>query len=434
MIPFSRADQLCKSFKMHDNADVFGNINDNLQAAYEEVSAAEVSFDSSPTIYNRESLNRANAHLKYAQRCEEMFWSQKARLQWLDDGDKNTKFFHAIVQSNRRRNYISRLKIDGSNNWCDDQAVLRDAAARYFESLLSSDGSWEEATRWISSMIFGRGTLLFASCLLTRMMPLMSQSGRCCKIALSLPSRWFLICKSCPVFIFRKTRILASGPTQLMVFSTLDRPTTSCALGAFRDLLWQRFGIVSSFGKRLCFAGKSSTGIKIKLVRWIPPVYGLCLNVDGASKGNPGLSGGGGCIRDSNGNICLAFAFHYGFGNSLQAEVRALHDGLMLANEFGLSINQIYSDSALLVQSFTNNFLPSWECARWWRPAFHTLRSLQTSCCHVFREANKVADALASYATSNHGNKIFTTFSSLPLACRGPATLDKTGLPYVRLG
>ncbi|MQM19161.1 hypothetical protein Taro_052161 [Colocasia esculenta] len=174
--------------------------------------------------------------------------------------------------------------------------------------------------------------------------------------------------------------------------------------------------------------------IPIKLVRWIPPVYGLCLNVDGASKGNPGLSGGGGCIRDSNGNICLAFAFHYGFGNSLQAEVRALHDGLMLANEFGLSINQIYSDSALLVQSFTNNSLPSWECARWWRPAFDTLRSLQTSCCHVFREANKVADALASYATSNHGNKIFTTFSSLPLACRGPATLDKTGLPYVRLG
>ncbi|MQL95705.1 hypothetical protein Taro_028372 [Colocasia esculenta] len=244
------------------NADVFGNINDNLQAAYEEVSAAEVSFDSSPTIYNRESLNRANAHLKYAQRCEEMFWSQKACLQWLDDGDKNTKFFHAIVQSNRRRNYISRLKIDGSNNWCDDQAVLRDDAARYFESLLSSDGSWEEATQWISSMIFIRGTLLFASCLLTRMMPLMSQSGRCCKIALSLPGRWFLICKSCPVFIFRKTRILASGPTQLMVFSTLDRPTTSCALGAFRDLLWQRFGTASSFGKHLCFAGKSSTGYK----------------------------------------------------------------------------------------------------------------------------------------------------------------------------
>ncbi|MQL70480.1 hypothetical protein Taro_002797 [Colocasia esculenta] len=174
----------------------------------------------------------------------------------------------------------------------------------------------------------------------------------------------------------------------------------------------------------------SVKSIKIKLVRWIPPVNGLCLNVDGASKGNPGLSGGGGCIRDSNGNICLAFPFHYSFGNSLQAEVRALHDGLMLANEFGLSINQIYSDSALLVQSFTNNSSPSWECARWWRPAYDTLRSLQTSCCHVLREANKVSDALTSYATSNHINKIFTTFSSLPLACRGPATLDKTGLPY----
>ncbi|MQM04507.1 hypothetical protein Taro_037308 [Colocasia esculenta] len=178
----------------------------------------------------------------------------------------------------------------------------------------------------------------------------------------------------------------------------------------------------------------SVKSIKIKLVWWIPPANGLCLNVDGASKGNPGLSGGGGCIRDSNGNICLAFAFHYGFGNSLQAEVRALQDGLLLANEFGLSINLIYSDSALLVQSLSNNSLPSWECARWWRSAQDTFRSLQINCCHVFRKAKKVADALTSYTTSTHDNKIFTTLSSLPLACRGPATLDKTGLPYVRLG
>ncbi|MQM14326.1 hypothetical protein Taro_047256, partial [Colocasia esculenta] len=47
---------------------------------------------------------------------------------------------------------------------------------------------------------------------------------------------------------------------------------------------------------------------------------GFLLNVDGASKGNPGTCGGGGCIRDRSGNLKLAFAHNYGFGGSLVAE------------------------------------------------------------------------------------------------------------------
>ncbi|MQL73300.1 hypothetical protein Taro_005658 [Colocasia esculenta] len=66
--------------------------------------------------------------------------------------------------------------------------------------------------------------------------------------------------------------------------------------------------------------------------------------------GNPGISGGGDCVKNFEGDILLAFAFHYGFGNSLQAEVRALHDGLKLAEENGIQIFMIYSDSAILVE------------------------------------------------------------------------------------
>ncbi|MQL89313.1 hypothetical protein Taro_021887 [Colocasia esculenta] len=85
-----------------------------------------------------------------------------------------------------------------------------------------------------------------------------------------------------------------------------------------------------------------------KLVRWIPPESGLVLNVDGASKGNPGHCGGGGCIRDSSGSLILAFSHYYGFGGSLVAEVRALCDGIRLATEYDLPLSQIQSDSASL--------------------------------------------------------------------------------------
>ncbi|MQL82973.1 hypothetical protein Taro_015455 [Colocasia esculenta] len=48
------------------------------------------------------------------------------------------------------------------------------------------------------------------------------------------------------------------------------------------------------------------TGKQIKLVRWIPPDDNFCLNVDGASKGNPGICGGGGCIRNNAGDVIYA--------------------------------------------------------------------------------------------------------------------------------
>ncbi|MQM00011.1 hypothetical protein Taro_032743 [Colocasia esculenta] len=83
----------------------------------------------------------------------------------------------------------------------------------------------------------------------------------------------------------------------------------------------------------------------LKLVRWIPPLHDFSLNVDGACKGNPGDCGGGGCIRDSQGNVHLAFAHFYGVGTSMLAETRALSDGLLFASALGYRVSIVYSDS-----------------------------------------------------------------------------------------
>ncbi|MQL83628.1 hypothetical protein Taro_016133 [Colocasia esculenta] len=62
---------------------------------------------------------------------------------------------------------------------------------------------------------------------------------------------------------------------------------------------------------------------------WIPPIGGLCLNVDGASKGN--------------------WVFVE------EAVVRALSDGLQLVDESGITISHIYLDNAILVSSINTN-------------------------------------------------------------------------------
>lgn len=38
---------------------------------------------------------------------------QKARLRWDIDGDENSKFFHGIVNNNKRKNRINGLNLDG---------------------------------------------------------------------------------------------------------------------------------------------------------------------------------------------------------------------------------------------------------------------------------------------------------------------------------
>ncbi|MQL79017.1 hypothetical protein Taro_011457 [Colocasia esculenta] len=163
------------------------------------------------------------------------------------------------------------------------------------------------------------------------------------------------------------------------------------------------------------FGFNPSVKLKVpKLVRWTPPQYGFSLNVDGTCKGNPGPCGSGGCIRDSNGDIHLGFAFYYGQGNNMLAEVHALCDGLRLAKYHGLPISIVNYDSLALVHSINSNMCPSWKCTWWWRIARSFLSKTNIKLVHVYRETNRVANALAPYACDRGGISVFHSRSSLP--------------------
>ena len=60
------------------------------------------------------------------------------------------------------------------------------------------------------------------------------------------------------------------------------------------------------------------------------------LNTDGASFQNPGKAGGGGIIRDSQGNWVKGYSRAIGFTTSIIAELWALRDGLNLAIQLGI--------------------------------------------------------------------------------------------------
>ena len=49
------------------------------------------------------------SQLASRERHEEIYWKQKSRNQWLQEGECNTKFFHNMVIQNRQRSKIHKL-------------------------------------------------------------------------------------------------------------------------------------------------------------------------------------------------------------------------------------------------------------------------------------------------------------------------------------
>ncbi|MQM13776.1 hypothetical protein Taro_046703 [Colocasia esculenta] len=128
-----------KAFLKSWNKGVFGHVHQMVHLANDEVARLQQEFDSCSSAGNRSALSAANARLNLAMKREEIFWKQKARVDWLASGDRNTSFYHATVKCNRRKNYIHRLKIPSMQDWCSDQDLLKAEAASFFEKLLSSE-------------------------------------------------------------------------------------------------------------------------------------------------------------------------------------------------------------------------------------------------------------------------------------------------------
>ena len=64
---------------------------------------------------------------------EEISWRQKSREVWLKEGDNNTRFFHRMVNAHSRRNWLSKLKVNGC--WHTEENDLKDSVVGVFHNL-----------------------------------------------------------------------------------------------------------------------------------------------------------------------------------------------------------------------------------------------------------------------------------------------------------
>ncbi|XP_059428542.1 uncharacterized protein LOC132162311 [Corylus avellana] len=70
---------------------------------------------------------------------EELKWRQRAKENWLRDGDRNNKYFHACANQRRRRNQIEQ--VDNSRGQpCTSQDSVEQAFIEFYQDLFTSAG------------------------------------------------------------------------------------------------------------------------------------------------------------------------------------------------------------------------------------------------------------------------------------------------------
>nr|XP_027064499.1 uncharacterized protein LOC113690699 [Coffea arabica] len=118
--------------------DSFGDIFKAVKEAERAVQEAEVAQEQDSSDSVQRALNVARERLRVTLVVEEGFWKQKARVRWLKDGDRNTKYFHAVVAERRSRAIIHRIR-GPTGAWVESEDLIGKEAIGFFQGLFTAE-------------------------------------------------------------------------------------------------------------------------------------------------------------------------------------------------------------------------------------------------------------------------------------------------------
>jgi len=129
-------------------------------------------------------------------------------------------------------------------------------------------------------------------------------------------------------------------------------------------------------------------------------VSGLRIYVDGASRGNPGISGAGALIKDARGKTIKKLRKRLGVATNNVAEYSAFVMALREAKDMGARSVHVFADSELLVKQIKGAYkVKSDNLKALYFEAIGLIDLFdEFSISHIDREKNSEADRLANEA------------------------------------
>jgi hypothetical protein len=93
--------------------------------------------------------NRIKEELHVMLEQEEHKWKQRAKINWLQNGDRNTKFFNAYANQRKKRNQISKI-IDKDGRLCSSKEDIEEAFISFRKELFTASQQREVKAYTIS--------------------------------------------------------------------------------------------------------------------------------------------------------------------------------------------------------------------------------------------------------------------------------------------
>lgn len=88
---------------------------------------------------NKGNVQGARAQIENLLGEEEIYWRQRARVDWMKWGDRNSKWFHQRATQRRKCNRIEGLW-DTDGRWVEDEEGMEQIVVGYFQNLFVSNG------------------------------------------------------------------------------------------------------------------------------------------------------------------------------------------------------------------------------------------------------------------------------------------------------
>lgn len=119
------------------NKEHFGNIFHRKKKIFARLAGIQKAQDSNPCAFLTNLESSLISELNDLLSIEEDFWALKSRMNWLFDGDRNTRFFHLTTIERRRANKILALK-DPLGAWNYDESIIKHSLISHFSSLFTT--------------------------------------------------------------------------------------------------------------------------------------------------------------------------------------------------------------------------------------------------------------------------------------------------------
>jgi hypothetical protein len=116
--------------------DTFGSVRTEIKNLKKELGGLRAEPMRTGPSFLEQKINERLVELYHR---EELLWRQRSRIEWLNAGDKNTKFFHLRASMRRKKNMIKALS-NALGIMVDDPAELKELVSNFYKDLYKTEG------------------------------------------------------------------------------------------------------------------------------------------------------------------------------------------------------------------------------------------------------------------------------------------------------